>query len=157
MKVLFVCTGNSCRSPMAEYLFNHHARLRDLQGWTARSAGTAAERHFGLSSGARVALTEKGILKIDHVPQLVTRDLMAWADLVLVMAQAHREVLADRFPEHQSKTHLFLDRAGLGARDVADPIGGSDDQYRRTRDEIEAGILAVLEKEAHGKPERAGP
>ena len=152
MKILFVCTGNSCRSVMAEYLFNKIAAERGLSGWEARSAGIAAERYFGVPPEALKALDERGISEVRHVPQLATRELMAWADLVLCMAAVHFEVLHDQFPEHIEKTHLFLKYAGLGERDVDDPIGQPDEVYRRTRDIVGSGLEAVLKRDAYAKP-----
>ena len=152
MKVLFVCTGNSCRSVMAHFLLNRMAADRELSGWEARSAGIAAERHFGVPDGVRNALKAKGIEDIEHVPQLATREILRWADLVLPMARMHRDYLLDQYPEFTSKTRLFLQHAGSGEKDVPDPIGKPDAGYVECRDLIEGALLKILEGGDSAKP-----
>ena len=151
MRFLFVCTGNSCRSVMAEYLLNKLAADRGLP-WEARSAGIAAERYFKVPPGVFNALLERDSKDIEHTPRLVTREAMKWADIVLGMEALHVEALHDLFSEHIGKTKLFLEHAGLGARGVDDPIGKPDEVYKRIRDVIEAGIEAMIKREAHAKP-----
>ena len=150
MKALFVCTGNSCRSVMGEFLFEKAARDRGLAGWEAKSAGVAAEHYFSVPGGVHKALGARGISPVVHQPQLVTRDLLRWADEVYAMARNHRDLLWDQYPEFQKKTFLFLDKAGLGEKDVDDPIGQSDQVYEQCRDIIEDGIGRLLEN--HAKP-----
>ncbi|MBI5243451.1 MAG: hypothetical protein HY922_07150 [Elusimicrobia bacterium] len=152
MKILFVCTGNSCRSVMAQYLLNKMAADRSLSDWEALSSGIAAERYFGVPAEALKALGERGVQDVQHTPRLVTRELMRWADVVLGMAAVHIDVLHDQFSEHIPKTHLFLDYAGLGERDVDDPIGQSEKVYLRARDLIEAGLEGIVKRGAHAKP-----
>lgn len=154
MKALFVCTGNTCRSVMAQYLFVDEARIRGLAGWEARSAGLAAERYFAVPSGVHKALAARGVSPEGHIPQLATRELLRWADAVFPMTKAHRDALQDAFPEFRSKTTLFLEACGLGAHDVPDPIGQPDAAYLRCRDTIEQGIVALVKKHA---PSTADP
>ncbi len=144
MRVLFVCTGNTCRSLMAERLLGKMAADRGLSGWEARSAGVAAERYFPVPAGVKKALAERGAVTDGHVPQLVGRELMGWADVVVPMTRVHRETLLDQYPEFTSKTRLFTELAGRGEADVADPIGQPDAVYKSCRDEIETGLDAFL-------------
>ena len=148
MKVLFVCTGNTCRSLMAERLLRKMAADKGLKGWEARSAGMAAERYFPVPGGVKRALAERATDADGHTPQLVTRELLAWADLVAPMTAGHREALLDEYPEFTSKTKLFSELAGRGEADVADPIGQPDDVYRKCRDELETGLTAFLRNHA---------
>ncbi|OGR59763.1 MAG: hypothetical protein A2X36_15845 [Elusimicrobia bacterium GWA2_69_24] len=156
MKILFVCTGNTCRSVMAEFLLRKLAADRGLAGWEARSNGVAAEGYFKIPSGVRTALADRGIAQVAHTPELVGRDAMTWADLVVPMTRAHRDHLTDQYPEFGSKIKLFLELAGKGAGDVADPIGQSDAVYRRCRDELEQGLGRIIDAYAAEKDRNAG-
>lgn len=147
MKILFVCTGNSCRSVMAEFLLARAAADRGLKDWEARSCGVAAERYFPIPGGVHKALGERGIT-VEHTPQLVTRDLLRWADAVLCMTRGHKEVLLDEYPEFTSKLHSFGEYAGWGARDIDDPIGQPDPVYKACSDILEKGIRSILETHA---------
>jgi protein-tyrosine phosphatase len=141
---------------MAERLFNHMAAHRGLQDWEARSAGTKPDPAFPTPPAAHAVLAERGITADPHAPQAVSPELLEWADLVLALAQSHLDWLLKNFPKQQDKLLLFLDYAGFGAKDVADPIGGSQDVYRSTRDDIEAGLQALMERDAHGTIDEAG-
>lgn len=148
MKLLFVCTGNSCRSVMAQFLLPQLAAARGLEGWESRSCGIAAERYFEVPAGVLKALAERGIADLRHVPQLVSRDLLRWADAVYAMSRLHKEFLLDQFPEFGRKVELFLEHHPDGPQDVEDPIGKSDEVYRRCRDVIESGLGRLLERHA---------
>ncbi|MBI4348620.1 MAG: low molecular weight protein arginine phosphatase [Elusimicrobia bacterium] len=154
MKALFVCTGNTCRSVMAQYLFADEAKRRGLSDWEAKSAGLAAERYFAVPSGVAKALAPRGLSPDGHVAQLATRELLRWADLVLPMTRGHRDALWDEYPEFRHKTTLFLEACGLGSQDVSDPIGQPDAVYLRCRDIIEQGVVALVNKHA---PSTADP
>lgn len=132
-KVLVVCTGNSCRSPMAAGWLN---RKLAGKGWTAESAGTAAWNGAPASPEAIAVMREIGVDVSAHRSRLLTQELADGADVILAMTDEHRREIARRFPEAKAKTHLVAG-FGLGpARDVADPIGLPEDVYRRVRDDI---------------------
>lgn len=137
---------------MAEYLFNHLAKARGLAGWEARSCGVAAERSFPIPSGVRKALVLRGIEKVEHTPQLVTREFIEWADSAVPMTRGHMDLLLDQFPEFTSKTRLFSDLAGWSPRDIDDPIGQPDSVYLACADILEAGIRSTLERHGTQNP-----
>jgi protein-tyrosine-phosphatase/glycosyltransferase involved in cell wall biosynthesis len=129
-RILFVCTGNICRSAMAERLLAHWSAVRGL-GLEVRSAGVAAESWYEVPDHARRLLAAEGAPPFEHTPRLVTREHLRWADLVLVMTRAHRERLAEQYPEFGRKTFLLRERAGFGELDVEDPMGGSEETFAR--------------------------
>jgi len=148
MKVLFVCTGNTCRSVMAEFLFNKMSADKALTGFEARSAGVAAEGYFPIPGGVTRAMGERGIDRVEHTAQLVGRELMGWADAIVPMTAGHYDYLIDEYPEFRKKTALFADWTGDEAGDVPDPIGKPDAVYRACRDRIESGLERLLERHA---------
>ena len=144
-KILFICTGNVCRSLMAELLMARLSQQRGL-GLEVRSCGVAAEIYFEIPPGARAALADVGITPAGHVAQLVTHDLLEWADLALTMTRAHCEGLADRFPEFEFKLHPLLGYAGLGETDILDPLGRPDKAFAQCRDKISEALEGVVKK-----------
>ncbi len=146
MKVLFICTGNTCRSVMAEFMVKKLAQEKGLD-WEAGSCGLAAERYFQIPPGVRKALKAVGVEAVSHVPQLATRELLAWADLALAMTQGHREALAGEFPEFERKLHVLRAYAGLPDPDIEDPIGQPDPVYAACRDRIREALEALIARE----------
>ncbi len=142
MKLLFVCTGNVCRSLMAERLALDLARRRGLP-LEARSCGVAAEGWYRVPAEAWAALKEAGVAESPHRARLAERALLAWADSVLVMTARQREVLRDQFPEHRAKIALLREAAGLSG-EVADPIGKPLATFRSCRDSLQEALERLL-------------
>ncbi|NCC50953.1 MAG: low molecular weight protein arginine phosphatase [Spartobacteria bacterium] len=142
-QIVFVCTGNICRSPMAEYILRH--RLGPDSAWQAQSAGVAAWPGSPASREAVVALKEIDIDLTPHFSQPLTPELVDATDLIVVMTNAHRSDVLQRFPAANGKV-FTLHRFGTVDQDadVADPIGGSVHVYKKTRDEIDSAISDLI-------------
>ena len=145
-KILFVCSGNTCRSPMAETIFN------DLMGrknhkepvWTAASAGLFAQDNFKASYEARWIMEEMGWDLSAHRSRLLREQLLAEIDLVLTMTEKHKEHLIDKFPQVAGKVFMlteFVDEYG----DVSDPFGGGYQVYSETGKYLQELITKLLD------------
>lgn len=142
MKVLFVCTGNMCRSPAAEKLLAHYG---SECGFEARSRGTGVQPHFGLHKRMAALLKADGLAELGHKASLVTEPDVDWADLILVMEEGHADALAELYPQSMRKTQRLLDYAGPGG-DLEDPIGKDDEIFKQVYEAIKAAVLALIEK-----------
>lgn len=105
-RILFVCTGNTCRSPMAESMLRRMAEERGLGGIDIRSAGVAAIDGLPISENAAEVLKRKQCLVPDGSKAL-TASLMEWADVVLTMTSGHKRQAIQRFPESIDKVYTL--------------------------------------------------
>jgi protein-tyrosine-phosphatase len=147
-RFLFVCTGNTCRSPMAQFLFARLAREKGLP-WTAASAGVGAFPGAPLSGGAVTALAARGLSGLTHEARQVDAAMLAEADLVFGLAREHVETLKNRFPDAAKKVRLLREDAGLKPADVEDPVGEDARVYAETAAAIEEALIKILERESH--------
>ncbi len=143
--VLFVCTGNICRSPMAEGLFRHANRgRRDLQ---VVSAGIGATPGLPPSAHAVEAVKELGIDISRQRSRQLTSELVEQADYIFGMTHSHVDTVFLLYPKAAEKTFLlreFDDTLDIFEKDISDPIGGSYEVYLNCRDQIEQGIASIM-------------
>lgn len=144
MTILVVCTGNTCRSPMAGAILMDLLRNKFQVPSDAPSpvfvgtAGISAFPGSPASPNAKVAMKQRGLSLADHSSSPVTQHAIDQADWVLAMTQSHRAAIIDAMPEIAAKVHLVS--AGNG--DVSDPFGGSQAVYDACADQIE-GFLGT--------------
>lgn len=140
-RILFVCTGNTCRSPMAAALLEN----KQLPGVEVKSAGVFAAEGSEASVHAKTVLKEKGI-EAAHRSSQLKKEHIDWATHVLAMTSGHKDMIVERFPEAKDKT-FTLKQFVLGTDgDIADPFGGPIEVYRAARDELAALIDRLAEK-----------
>ncbi len=148
--ILFVCSGNICRSPMAEYLLR--AALPRESGWIVESAGTSAIAGLPASPEAIDVLAEQGLDLVPHRSRPVTAEGVRRARVIVAMTRMHRDLLQDLDANAGPKTFLLLSFGPNGmARELDDPIGGSMRVYRACRDTI-ASCLPDLRDYLTGLP-----
>jgi protein-tyrosine phosphatase len=148
LMVLFVCTGNTCRSPMAETLFRRLAADRldcrpdeiEQHGVVVSSAGLSAWGGGPASSGALEAMREMGGDLSAHESQPLTESLVAQADVILTMTAAHRAAILAQFPEAGGRVAMLSPER----RDVLDPVGGTLETYRACARQIHGHLTARM-------------
>jgi protein-tyrosine-phosphatase len=149
MHLLFVCTGNTCRSPLAEVIARRLIQERGLTGIVVGSAGTSAWADAPASDGALLVALEEGLDLGQHQARVLSPELVADSDVILVMGPHHldrAEALGGA-----GKSWMLTSYASDGAigRPVSDPFGGDLAVYRATFAELLQEIGAVLDRVAH--------
>jgi len=147
--LIFVCTGNTCRSPMAAGLLCR--ALGNVNNWKIASAGICAAEGWPASANAVEALREKEIDISEHSSRTLTTQMILAADIVVTMTKAHRDYVIALVEESEPKVFLLKSfSVSQSPTDIYDPVGESLDIYRRVRDEIDAAlpdlILFMMEK-----------
>ncbi|MFJ7934303.1 low molecular weight protein arginine phosphatase [Sporosarcina sp. NPDC096371] len=141
MNIYLICTGNTCRSPMAEAIL----RSRGIDNVNVRSAGIYAQDGQQISPHATTLIEEANM---PHTPwsRMISSEDLEWADVVLTMTEAHKMALLYSYPTMKQKTFTLKNFVKFGAgEDVHDPFGGNLETYRQTFDEL-SRIIDVLER-----------
>ena len=149
VQILFVCTGNICRSPMGEGLLKAKLDPEIAKKVHIISAGTYAMSGLPASSNAQTVAREFGVDLSDHDSQILTPYLISHSDLILAMEPGHAEIIHQMDPTSRVRTFLLKefgqtpDRSD-GNSEVYDPIGGDDDLYHQVYKELDEEIIRIL-------------
>lgn len=145
MNILFVCTGNTCRSPMAEAIL----KQKQIDNVQVRSAGIYAMPNAEMSAHAQQVLNEANMTHQHAATQLSMAEI-EWADLILTMTTAHRDTIIANYPNKEEKVFTLKEYVYEGSlENVVDPYGGNKAIYEETFAELEKlveQLVKILEK-----------
>ncbi|MFA6807406.1 MAG: low molecular weight protein arginine phosphatase [Eubacteriales bacterium] len=141
MRVLFVCTGNTCRSPIAEGL----AKLYFSNKIDVSSAGIAACDGEVVNKHAVKVMFAKGVDIKNHRAKKISNKILVDIDYIVTMTKSQEVFLEDEYPNLEGKIICLGDWCGMG-KDVSDPWGGSEEVYRQCAVEIEKMIKIIATK-----------
>ena len=150
LMILLVCTGNTCRSPMADVIARQLLAKRlgcalhelDDHGVIVLSAGLAAVAGGRPSPEAARVVADMGLTLTDHASQPVTEQLVRHADIILTMTSVHREAIVSAWPEAAPRVQLLRRDGG----DVPDPIGGPIEVYRQCAEQMQAELQLWIDE-----------
>lgn len=153
MRIVLVCTGNTCRSPMAEALVRQALAVRNISDVEVFSAGTGAWEGAPASEGAYLVALEHGLDLSEHRARLLTAEVIAGSDLILTMAAHHRARVLELVPEAPAHVLGEYARAPGAGAEVADPFGHELSEYRHAFEELSILTSALADRLSAERPD----
>jgi len=136
--ILFVCTGNTCRSAMADAMLRHMLKKEGIERIEVSSRGIGVWAPQPMSEEARASLKAVGIEPGPHQSKALSAEDVGRADRIYVMTSEHRRVVLAGYPDAENKVSL------LAAADIDDPVGGSPKDFEKCRIDIQNALLDLL-------------
>lgn len=138
-RILFVCTGNTCRSPMAEAILRQKLKWAGIKGIAVSSAGLNAAEGEKMSPNAFLALKQLGITCYSFRSRRLTEKILSRSDLVITMTEQQKKALP-------RKKDVYTAAEIAGGREIEDPFGGALEEYIRVSHELERVCNVLLQK-----------
>ena len=146
MNIVFVCTGNTCRSAMAEGLLKKMLADKSLKGIEVSSCGTASLPTFRVPGILLELMKDEGVFMAEHKSRQITKEIADHSDLILVMENAHKEYIKHKFPKFMEK--LFLLKEYVKSDDknfeIEDPIMQGKEVYLKTKEDIKNALDKLI-------------
>ncbi|MDR1595484.1 MAG: hypothetical protein LBR91_00990 [Puniceicoccales bacterium] len=143
--VIFVCSGNTCRSPMAEYLLKSAVRKAGIADkFNIGSVGIATSEKFPATTLAINAMKDFSPDISNHSTRLATQKIFDSADVIFCLTEEHKKFVLSNFKKVEKKSFLLKEFLNCENKDIADPFFGNSKDYERVRDEINSAMDSIL-------------
>lgn len=152
MNILFVCTGNTCRSPMAEGIFKALLKDNNIDNINVSSAGISTFEGDSANEKAIYTLRNKGIDIKSHKSRQITKEIIENSDLILTMTKSHKGMILNALPEYLNKIFTIKEYVYINNNeeltgknlDIADPYGLDYNIYEKCAAEIEENLKEII-------------